>query len=58
MIDAQDMIVMPGFMETHSHCWNALLKNMRRPGVEYFPLKDVFGKHHTPIDYYRADGCF
>ncbi len=32
MIDAQDMIVMPGFIETHSHCWNALLKNMRRPG--------------------------
>jgi 5-methylthioadenosine/S-adenosylhomocysteine deaminase len=36
VIDAQNMIVMPGFIETHSHCWNALLKNMRRPGVDYF----------------------
>jgi 5-methylthioadenosine/S-adenosylhomocysteine deaminase len=57
-IDAQGMIVMPGFIETHSHCWNALLKNMRRPGVDYFPLKEVFGKHHTPTDYYRAVRLF
>ncbi len=57
-IDARDMIVMPGFIETHSHCWNALLKNMRRPGVDYFPLKEVFGKHHTPTDYYRAVRLF
>jgi cytosine/adenosine deaminase-related metal-dependent hydrolase len=57
-IDAQGMIVMPGFIETHSHCWNALLKNMRRPGVEYFPLKEAFGKYHTPIDYYRAVRLF
>jgi 5-methylthioadenosine/S-adenosylhomocysteine deaminase len=58
VVDAQNMIVMPGFIETHSHCWNALLKNMRRPGVDYFPLKEVFGKHHTPIDYYRANRLF
>jgi 5-methylthioadenosine/S-adenosylhomocysteine deaminase len=57
-IDAQNMIVMPGFIETHSHCWNALLKNMRRPGVDYFPLKTAFGKHHTPTDYYRAVRLF
>ena len=58
VIDAQNMIVMPGFIETHSHCWNALLKNMRRPGVDYFPLKEVFGKLHTPTDYYRAVRLF
>ena len=52
------MIVMPGFIETHSHCWYALLKNMRRPGVDYFPLKEVFGKLHTPTDYYRAVRLF
>ena len=49
---------MPGFIETHSQCWNALLKNMRRPGVDYFPLKKAFGKHHTPTDYYRAVRLF
>jgi 5-methylthioadenosine/S-adenosylhomocysteine deaminase len=58
VIDARNMIVMPGFIETHSHCWNALLKNMRRPGVDYFPLKEVFGKLHTPTDYYRAVRLF
>jgi 5-methylthioadenosine/S-adenosylhomocysteine deaminase len=58
VVDARNMIVMPGFIETHSHCWNALLKNMRRPGVDYFPLKEVFGKHHTPADYYRANRLF
>jgi cytosine/adenosine deaminase-related metal-dependent hydrolase len=58
IVDAQGKIVMPGFIETHSHVWNALLKNMRRPGVDYFPLKEVFGKHHTPTDYYRAHRLF
>jgi 5-methylthioadenosine/S-adenosylhomocysteine deaminase len=58
IVDARGMIVMPGFIETHSHCWNSLLKNLRRPGVEYFALKDAFGKHHTPIDYYRANRLF
>jgi 5-methylthioadenosine/S-adenosylhomocysteine deaminase len=58
VVDAQGKIVMPGFIETHSHVWNALLKNMRRPGVDYFPLKEAFGKHHTPADYYRAHRLF
>ena len=31
---------------------------MRRPGIEYFPLKEAFGKHHTPTDYYRAVRLF
>ena len=44
IVDARGMIVMPGFIETHSHVWNALLKNMRRPGVDYFPLKEAFGR--------------
>ena len=58
VVNARNMIVMPGFIETHSHIWNALLKNMRRPGVDYFPLKEAFGKHHTPTDYYRANRLF
>jgi hypothetical protein len=42
IVNAQGMIVMPGCVDTHSHVWNALLKNMPRSGAEYFPLKDVF----------------
>lgn len=57
-VDAKGMIVMPGFVETHSHLWNALFKNMRRPGVSYFPLKATFAKLHTPTDYYRANRLF
>jgi len=57
-ISAQGMIVMPGFVETHSHSWNALFRNMRRPGIDYFPLKEALGKHHQPIDYYRANRLF
>jgi 5-methylthioadenosine/S-adenosylhomocysteine deaminase len=58
IVNAHGMIVMPGFVDAHSHVWNALLKNMPRSGAEYFRLKDVFGKHHTPIDYYRANRLF
>jgi 5-methylthioadenosine/S-adenosylhomocysteine deaminase len=58
IVDARDRIVMPGFVETHSHSWNSLFKNMRRPGTDYFPLKAAFGKHHTPVEYYRANRLF
>jgi 5-methylthioadenosine/S-adenosylhomocysteine deaminase len=58
IVNAQGMIVMPGCVDTHSHVWNALLKNLPRTSAEYFQLKDVFGKHHTPLDYYRANRLF
>ncbi|WP_304305603.1 amidohydrolase family protein [Pseudacidovorax intermedius] len=55
VVDARGMIVMPGFVETHWHMWNSLLKNMLRPGVEYFGLKAGLIEHHRPLDYYRAN---
>jgi cytosine/adenosine deaminase-related metal-dependent hydrolase len=54
-IDAAGMIVMPGFVETHWHLWNSLLKNMLRPGAEYFAVKAALIDHHQPLDYYRAN---
>src|SRR5438067_902343 len=30
IVNAQGMIVMPGCVDTHSHVWNALLKNLPR----------------------------
>src|SRR5688500_629533 len=35
IVDAGGMVAMPGFVETHWHLWNSLLKNMLRPGAEY-----------------------
>jgi len=54
-VDATGMIVMPGFVETHWHLWNSLLKNMLRPGAEYFAVKGALIDHHQPLDYYRAN---
>ena len=55
IVDATGMIVMPGFVETHWHLWNSLLKNMLRPGAEYFAVKAGLIDHHQPLDYYRAN---
>lgn len=53
-IDGQDMIVMPGFVETHWHLWNSLHRNLLKPGLEYFPLKGALSKYYVPLDFYRS----
>ena len=55
IVDAKGLIAMPGFVETHWHLWNSLLKNMLRPGAEYFAVKGALIEHHQPLDYYRAN---
>jgi len=57
IFDATDMVVMPGFVDTHWHMWNTLLKNMVQPrkGFGYFELKTALGPQHTPEDFYRAN---
>jgi 5-methylthioadenosine/S-adenosylhomocysteine deaminase len=54
IIDAGQMIAIPGFVETHWHMWNTTLKSMIRKGAEYFPLKQAFVRHFTPEDFYIA----
>jgi cytosine/adenosine deaminase-related metal-dependent hydrolase len=54
-VDASGMVLMPGMVETHWHLWNSLLKNMLRPGAEYFAIKGAMIDHHQPLDYYRAN---
>jgi 5-methylthioadenosine/S-adenosylhomocysteine deaminase len=55
VIDASEMIAVPGFVETHWHMWNTTLKGMIRKGAEYFPLKQAFVRHFTPDDFYVAN---
>lgn len=39
VIDAADMIVMPGLIDTHFHMWSTIGRNFINDGFEYFPAK-------------------
>jgi cytosine/adenosine deaminase-related metal-dependent hydrolase len=54
IIDAQDMIVMPGFVDTHYHMWSALGRNYLADGFEYFPAKAATAKHFSEEDFYNS----
>ena len=53
VIDGKDMIVMPGFVDTHWHLWCTSLRMMVRaddPKEGYFPTTIRVGRHCTPQD--------
>jgi cytosine/adenosine deaminase-related metal-dependent hydrolase len=57
VIDARDMIVMPGFVETHWHLWSTALRLIVRaddPREGYFPTTIRVGRHFKPEDSYIA----
>ncbi|GAB2794318.1 amidohydrolase family protein [Rhabdobacter roseus] len=55
-IDGEDMLVLPGLVETHWHVWTAVLRAMAgsKPGGGYFDLTGTFGKLFTPEDTYHS----
>lgn len=55
VIDASNMIVMPGLIDTHRHLWEGILRNISADGIlaNYFP--DVLGVL-APV--YRAEDCY
>jgi cytosine/adenosine deaminase-related metal-dependent hydrolase len=56
VIDGRDMIVLPGFVETHWHMWNTLLRSMSGDKREhgYFPTALALGKAYLPSDMYQG----
>jgi 5-methylthioadenosine/S-adenosylhomocysteine deaminase len=56
VVDATDHLVMPGFVDTHWHLWNSLLRGTvgSAPGHDYFAVKRALAPHHEVDDFYWA----
>ena len=58
IIDASRMIVAPGFVDTHRHMWQGILRNVLPDGSldDYIAtVQKVFGANYTPDDVYAGD---
>ncbi|MFI6095639.1 amidohydrolase family protein [Lentzea sp. NPDC051213] len=54
IVDATDMIVMPGFVNTHHHMWSALGRNFVADGFPYFAAKRATSTLYDAKDVYRS----
>jgi cytosine/adenosine deaminase-related metal-dependent hydrolase len=55
-IDGRGAIVLPGFVETHWHMWNTLLRSMSGEKADhgYFRTTATLGKSYEPGDMYQG----
>lgn len=54
VIDATDMVIMPGFVETHWHMWESSWRGLANDAGEYFRSSGLLGPHYTPEDFHAA----
>jgi cytosine/adenosine deaminase-related metal-dependent hydrolase len=55
VIDARNMIALPGFVETHFHLWNCFMRGIVGDGnMDYFPVMTRIGPDITPDIAYRS----
>jgi cytosine/adenosine deaminase-related metal-dependent hydrolase len=54
IIDATDMIVMPGLIDSHFHMWSCLGRNFIADNYGYFPAKWATSAHYAPEDFYNS----
>lgn len=57
VIDANGMLCMPGFVETHWHLWTSLLRPMMSTDDAkrgYFAVTNSLGRFYTPRDHYAS----
>jgi 5-methylthioadenosine/S-adenosylhomocysteine deaminase len=55
VIDASDMIVMPGLIDSHYHMWSALGRNfISDSGFEYFQAKWATSELYSAEDFYNS----
>lgn len=55
IIDASDMIVMPGLIDSHYHMWSTLGRNfISDGGFDYFPAKWATAGLYEAEDYYNS----
>jgi 5-methylthioadenosine/S-adenosylhomocysteine deaminase len=54
VLDGRNMIIMPGFVDTHWHMWTTYLRCMAGDKVEdgYFPVTTAYGQAMQPEDMY------
>ncbi|MEV6911901.1 amidohydrolase family protein [Amycolatopsis sp. NPDC051071] len=55
-VDGSGLVALPGFVDTHWHLWNSLLRGTvgDAPGRDYFSVKRGLGPHHDVEDFYWA----
>jgi 5-methylthioadenosine/S-adenosylhomocysteine deaminase len=54
-IEATDRAILPGFVDTHWHLWNSILRGVVGDGDRsYFPVKARLAPHFSAFDTYRS----